>query len=53
MSNFYFKAAEILGKLEEKKATIKALVFSDDVPDKKRMFALVCETLKCLIFLRC
>ncbi|KAI9357280.1 S-adenosyl-L-methionine-dependent methyltransferase [Zopfochytrium polystomum] len=45
---FYETGAKILNKLDRKEGTIKSLVFSKDVADsdKKRMFALVCETLK-------
>jgi hypothetical protein len=46
---FYKKAADILKALSQEKGTIKGLVLASDVKDtdKKRMFALVCETLKC------
>ena len=46
--NFYHHAASILDKLNERKGTIKGLVIGDPkVRDKKKMYALVCETLKC------
>ncbi|RKO92155.1 S-adenosyl-L-methionine-dependent methyltransferase [Blyttiomyces helicus] len=46
--SFYKKAGEILKKLELRKGTIKSLILAEDVPatDKKRMLALVCESLK-------
>ncbi|CAG8472481.1 2174_t:CDS:10 [Paraglomus occultum] len=44
--NFYIQAAEILSKLQHHEGSIKSLTFSDDVKDKKRMYAIVCETLK-------
>ncbi|CDS11029.1 hypothetical protein LRAMOSA03293 [Lichtheimia ramosa] len=45
--NFYHHAASILDKLNERKGTIKGLVIGDPkVRDKKKMYALVCETLK-------
>ncbi|KND01150.1 uncharacterized protein SPPG_04242 [Spizellomyces punctatus DAOM BR117] len=42
----YNKAGEILEKLEKQKGTIKSLCLADDVADKKRTYALVCESLK-------
>ncbi|KAJ3023976.1 putative 28S rRNA (cytosine-C(5))-methyltransferase [Thoreauomyces humboldtii] len=42
----YNKAGEILDKLEQQKGTIRSLCLSDDVVDKKRTYALVCESLK-------
>ncbi|CAG8516308.1 4894_t:CDS:10 [Paraglomus brasilianum] len=41
-------AADILTKLQRHEGTIKSLTFSNDVKDKdkKRVYALVCETLK-------
>ncbi|RKP12880.1 williams-Beuren syndrome critical region protein 20 copy A [Piptocephalis cylindrospora] len=44
--NFYRQAAEILDKLSLKKGTVKSLVLNPKVQDKKRMYAIVCETLK-------
>lgn len=43
----YNKAGQILEKLEKQKGTIRSLCLAEDVEDKKRTYALVCETLKC------
>jgi putative methyltransferase len=45
--NFYRDASDILEKIENKKGTIKGLTLSDKVRDKKKMFAIICQTLKC------
>lgn len=46
--NFYQHAGRILDKLARHEGTIKGLVIGDPkVWDKKKMYALVCETLKC------
>ncbi|KAJ3160843.1 putative 28S rRNA (cytosine-C(5))-methyltransferase [Geranomyces michiganensis] len=42
----YNKAGEILEKLDSQKGTIRSLCLADDVADKKRTYALVCESLK-------
>lgn len=48
--NFYQHAGRILDKLARHEGTIKGLVIGDPkVWDKKKMYALVCETLKCKI----
>ncbi|XP_064642413.1 28S rRNA (cytosine-C(5))-methyltransferase-like [Lineus longissimus] len=39
-------AAEIIGKLSEKKHTVKSLVLSSKFRNIKQLYALVCETLK-------
>ncbi|SAM07472.1 hypothetical protein [Absidia glauca] len=45
--NFYQHAGQIIDKLEKHQGTIKGLVLGDPkVQDKKKMYALVCETLK-------
>ncbi|KAI8638121.1 S-adenosyl-L-methionine-dependent methyltransferase [Parasitella parasitica] len=45
--NFYQHAGRILDKLERHEGTIKGLIIGDPkVWDKKKMYALVCETLK-------
>ncbi|KAI9247490.1 S-adenosyl-L-methionine-dependent methyltransferase [Phascolomyces articulosus] len=45
--NFYQHAGTILDKLERRQGTIKGLVIGDPkVKDKKKMYALICETLK-------
>ncbi|KAL1920147.1 uncharacterized protein VTP21DRAFT_1293 [Calcarisporiella thermophila] len=43
---FYKQAGEIVEKLLRREGTIKSLTLSDNVKDKKRMYALICETLK-------
>lgn len=46
--NFYQHAGRILDKLARHEGTIKGLVIGDPkVQDKKKMYALICETLKC------
>jgi len=44
---FYIQAAKILDKLALKKTTIKAVTLADDVKEKKKMYAIINETLKC------
>ncbi|CAG8588723.1 18487_t:CDS:10 [Gigaspora rosea] len=44
--NFYIQAANILDKLFAHKGTIKSLTLADNVKEKKKMYALICETLK-------
>ncbi|KAF9362063.1 hypothetical protein BGX34_006723 [Mortierella sp. NVP85] len=45
--NFYKQAADILDRLGKKEGSIKGLTLGNaEVKDKKRMYALVCETLK-------
>ncbi|KAI9291727.1 S-adenosyl-L-methionine-dependent methyltransferase [Neoconidiobolus thromboides FSU 785] len=44
--NFYRDASDILTKLELKKGTIKGLCLHDSVRNKKKMYAIICETLK-------
>ncbi|CAO3617162.1 unnamed protein product [Cunninghamella blakesleeana] len=45
--NFYQHAGQIIDKLSRHEGTIKGLVIGDPkVRDKKKMYALVCETLK-------
>ncbi|KAI8985130.1 williams-Beuren syndrome critical region protein 20 copy A [Pilobolus umbonatus] len=45
--NFYQHAGRILDKLAKHEGTIKGLVIGDPkVQDKKKMYALICETLK-------
>lgn len=46
--NFYRQAETILDKLSRHEGTIKSLTLGDNsVKDKRRMYALICETLKC------
>jgi putative methyltransferase len=42
------QAAEILTKLSTKEGSIKSLTLADNVKEKKKMYALICETLKCM-----
>ncbi|KAF7701140.1 probable 28S rRNA (cytosine-C(5))-methyltransferase isoform X1 [Silurus meridionalis] len=42
----YMKAAEILGKVEQKKGAVKTLVYESKFQNIKQLFALVCETQK-------
>src|SRR6266511_479208 len=44
---FYKQAAEILKKLLLHEGSIKSLTLADDVREKKKMYAIICETLKC------
>ncbi|KAG2183694.1 hypothetical protein INT43_006705 [Umbelopsis isabellina] len=45
--NFYQQAASILDRLSQQKGTIKGLTLGDNkIKDKKKMYAIVCETLK-------
>jgi hypothetical protein len=47
--NFYQQAASILDRLSQQKGTIKGLTLGDNkIKDKKKMYAIVCETLKCM-----
>ena len=45
--NFYFEAANILDKLDNKQGSIKGVLSSVPEKDRKRMSALVIESLKC------
>jgi hypothetical protein len=50
--SLYDISAQILNKLKEQKGTIKSLVLSNnDVKDKKSVYALVCQSLKCKLFI--
>ncbi|CAG8609076.1 17687_t:CDS:10 [Acaulospora morrowiae] len=44
--NFYKQASDILEKLQNRKSSIKSLTLADDVKEKKKMYALICNTLK-------
>lgn len=44
---YYEKAAKILGDLYSKKGTINGLVYSSDLPDKKRLLKTICNCVKC------
>ncbi|KAF9186225.1 hypothetical protein BGZ51_002173 [Haplosporangium sp. Z 767] len=45
--NFYKQAADILDRLGKKEGSIKGLTLGNaEVKDKKRMYAVICETLK-------
>jgi putative methyltransferase len=45
--NFYFQAAQVLERLDKKQGSIKGIIGSLPVKDRKRTAALVIETLKC------
>jgi 25S rRNA (cytosine2278-C5)-methyltransferase len=45
--NFYFNAATLLDKLDKKQDSIKGLLSSLPEKDRRRMSALVIESLKC------
>ena len=45
--NFYFEAAKILDKLDEKRGSIKSVLSRVPEKDRKRTSALVIESLKC------
>jgi len=47
MAGLYTGAASILRKLESKEGTLKSLIYSDKIKDKKFVTRLVLETLKC------
>lgn len=47
-SRLYKDAAEILSRMEKKQGSLKSLVFSQTFSvSKKKVYALVCQTLKC------
>ncbi|ORZ40769.1 S-adenosyl-L-methionine-dependent methyltransferase [Catenaria anguillulae PL171] len=43
----YTTAADILAKLRQKKGSVKSLCLAPKVQNKKKVYALVCQTLKC------
>jgi putative methyltransferase len=45
--NFYFEAAKILDKVDKRQGSIKGVLSSVPEKDRKRMSALVIESLKC------
>lgn len=45
--NFYFEAAKILDKLDQKQDSIRGVLSSVPEKDRKRTSALVIESLKC------
>jgi len=47
--NFYFEAAKILDKLDQKQDSIRGVLSSVPDKDRKRMSALVIESLKCTL----
>lgn len=49
--NFYFEAAKILDKLDQKRDSIRGVLSSVPDKDRKRMSALVIESLKCTLTL--
>ena len=47
MAVLYSSAAQIVDKVIKKQGTAKSLVINNRFPKKKKLYALVCETLKC------
>lgn len=47
MAALYSSAAQIVEKVIKKQGTAKSLVINNRFPNKKKLYALVCETLKC------
>lgn len=47
MAALYSSAAHIVDKVIKKQGTAKSLVINNRFPKKKKLYALVCETLKC------
>ena len=47
MAALYSSAAQIVDKVIKKQGTAKSLVINNRFPKKKKLYALVCETLKC------
>ena len=47
MAALYSSAAQIVDQVMKKQGTAKSLVINNRFPKKKKLYALVCETLKC------
>ena len=47
MAALYSCAAQIVDKVTKKQGTAKNLAINSRFPKKKKLYALVCETLKC------
>jgi len=47
MAALYSSAAQIVDKVIKKQGTAKSLAINNRFPKKKKLYALVCETLKC------
>ena len=47
MAAVYSSAAQIIDKVIKKQGTAKSLTIGSRFPKKKKLYALVCETLKC------
>ena len=47
MASLYSCAANIVDKVIKKQGTAKSLAINSPFPRKKKLYALVCETLKC------
>ena len=47
MASLYSCAANIVDKVIKKQGTAKSLAIKSPFPRKKKLYALVCETLKC------
>eukprot|EP00742_Colponemidia_sp_Colp-10_P006396 GILJ01006854.1.p1 GENE.GILJ01006854.1~~GILJ01006854.1.p1 ORF type:complete len:467 (+),score=80.83 GILJ01006854.1:94-1494(+) len=46
MSKVYFDAADVINGLVQRKGGLKTLCFGGDIAQKKKVYALVCETMK-------
>lgn len=47
MATLYSSAASVIEKVIKKRGTPKSLAIASHFPQKKKLCALVCETLKC------
>ena len=47
MASLYSCAANVVDKVIKKQGTAKSLAIKSPFPRKKKLYALVCETLKC------
>lgn len=47
MATLYSSAANVIEKVMKKRGTPKSLAIASHFPQKKKLYALVCETLKC------
>jgi hypothetical protein len=46
MADLYDAASRVLETVMQRRGTAKSLCYSSDFPDKRRLFALVCESLR-------
>ena len=47
MCDLYLKCADVIGKILDKRGSTKNLIYGSDSSNKKALYALVNETLKC------